>query len=248
MEHAPIVKADDVHVTYRVRQDSRLRLRQVVARGFQKPPAREVYAVRGVSLAFYEGQSVGIIGRNGSGKSTFLSALTGLLPLDSGRIQARSQPTLLGVGAALRPNLSGRANIEIGLLAKGVPRSEIKARFSEIVEFAGLEEFIDLPLTAFSSGMRARLHFSIATIDRPDILLIDEALAVGDQEFKARSLERLAEIRAAAGCVVLVTHSMAEVLQSCDRAVWIDRGKVLADGEPAEVVETYSAAVSGSTA
>lgn len=234
-----VLSARDVHVTYRVREDERSPVAQRVRRGFRPPPIREVHAVRGVTLDVREGESIGIIGRNGSGKSTLLSAITGLLPASSGEICARSRPTLLGVGAALRPNLSGRANIEIGCMAKGIKRSEIAGLFGDIVEFAGIRDFIDMPLTAYSSGMKARLHFAVATVDRPDILLIDEALAVGDEEFKEKSAERLEEIRAAAGCVVLVTHALGEVKESCDRAIWIDNGNVRAEGDASDVVAQY---------
>ena len=223
-----VLSARDVHVTYRVREDERASLGARARRGFRPPAMREVHAVRGVTLDVCEGESIGIIGRNGSGKSTFLSSVTGLLPASSGEIRARSRPTLLGVGAALRPLLSGRANIEIGCMAKGIQRAEIDEMFDDVVDFAGLREFIDMPLTAYSSGMKARLHFAISTVDRPDILLIDEALAVGDEEFKEKSAERLEEIRSSAGCVVLVTHALG-----------IDQGVVRAEGDARDVVAEY---------
>src|SRR5690606_38794048 len=135
-------------------------------------------------------------------------------------IRVRSRPTLLGVGAALRHGLSGRRNITLGCLAAGMNPSEIEAQMDDIIEFSGLQDFIDMPMKTYSAGMRARLTFSIATARRPDILLIDEALAVGDESFRSRCAERIEAIRSAAGAVVLVSHNMAEIRSSCSRVLW----------------------------
>ncbi|MEO1064269.1 MAG: ATP-binding cassette domain-containing protein, partial [Actinomycetota bacterium] len=233
------VSVRDLHVVYRVFEDARPGFKQLFARGRVTRESRRIHAVRGVSFDVAEGESLGLVGSNGSGKSTLLGALTGLLPVESGSVRVRSRPTLLGVNAALRPALSGRRNIIIGGLAMGLSRREIDRRVEEIVEFAGLEEFIDLPLRTYSSGMRARLTFSIATAQTPDILLIDEALAVGDAEFRARSAERIAKIRAEAGTVILVSHDLAEIERSCDRALWLERGEVELIGEPDQVLAAY---------
>jgi teichoic acid transport system ATP-binding protein len=236
-----VVRVEDVHVTYRVYEDAKLGLRERVATRRFRRRYREVRAVRGVSFELREGESLGIVGANGSGKSTLLTALTGLLPTEQGRILVRSRPTLLGVGAALRQQLSGRRNIVLGCLASGMTRAEVAARMDEIIDFSGLREFIDLPMQAYSSGMRARLLFSIATARVPDILLIDEALAVGDQEFRGRSTQRIDELRRQSGVVVLVSHNLDEIRRSCTRALWLDHGVVRADGTPDEVVDTYLA-------
>ncbi len=239
--------ARDVHLTYEVYTDQqRPTLRRMVTRRFQSRTAREVHAVRGVSLATRRGEAVGLIGRNGSGKSTLLRVFAGLLPATSGAVYASSDPVLLGVGAALHPELSGRRNVFLGGTALGIPRDELEDRYDEIVAFAGLEDFMDMPLRTYSSGMRARLQFSVATIVTPDILLIDEALAVGDQEFKRESERRIREMCAAAGTVVLVSHSLRSILDVCSRAVWLDRGRIQADGPAEEVVETYRQATDGS--
>jgi teichoic acid transport system ATP-binding protein len=237
-----VVRVDDVHVTYRVYEDKQLGVRDRLAQRKIRRRYREVRAVRGVSFELHEGESLGIVGANGSGKSTLLSALTGLLPIDSGTIRVRSRPTLLGVGAVLRQGLSGRRNIVLGCLAAGMTPAEVAARIDGIIEFSGLGEFIDMPMRAYSSGMKARLSFSIATAQTPDILLIDEALAVGDERFKKRSMQRINEIREQAGAVVLVSHNSTEIKSSCTRAIWLDQGAVRADGDADAVVDEYLAA------
>lgn len=234
--------ADDVHVSFRVYEDGPSGLKQAFSAGRWRRPHRTVHAVRGVSFSLHQGETLGIIGSNGSGKSTLLSALTGLLPLNLGSVRAVDRPRLLGVGAALRPALSGYRNIVIGGLAMGMRLHEIEERMDSIVSFAELEDCIDLPMRTYSAGMRARLTFAIATTQIPKILLIDEALAVGDARFKERSAQRLAEIREAAGSVILVSHNEGEILRSCDRAIWLDRGQISAQGPAEETIEAYLAA------
>lgn len=238
------VSVEDVHVSYRVYDDPETGLKQLVANR-RRRRFLTIRALRGVSFDVRRGETLGIIGPNGSGKSTLLAAMTGLLPLESGRIRGRSRPALLGVSAALRPSLSGRRNIMIGGLALGMTREEVRECLDEIAEFAGLNDFLDLPMRTYSSGMRARLLFSIATVRIPEVLLIDEALAVGDQQFRNRSRRRIDEIRGSAGSVVLVSHAMSEVIDGCDRAIWLDTGVIRAQGDPAEVVEAYESSVSG---
>ena len=182
---------EDVHVIYRVYEDRKPTLRQLVAQRFQSRKYREIHAVRGVNFVAHVGEAIGVIGRNGSGKSTLLRAMAGLLPVNQGAVYTRSEPALLGVGAALQPKLSGRRNIVLGGLALGLSRAEIDARIEEIIDFSGLREAIDLPLRTYSSGMRGRLHFALATATVPDVLLIDEVLSVGDREFQQRSAERI---------------------------------------------------------
>jgi teichoic acid transport system ATP-binding protein len=236
---APTIVLDDVHVTYHVYEDRRPQLKDLVANGFKRPASRSIHAVRGVSFTAYEGEAIGVIGGNGAGKSTLFRAMAGLLPPTAGSVYARSQPSLLGVGAALQPQVSGRRNIQLGCLALGLSMDEIKERTGEIISFAGLEEFIDLPLRTYSSGMKARLHFAIATSVEPELLLIDEALSVGDAEFKHRSKQRIKELRAKAGSVFLVSHSLQSITSTCSRAIWMERGKVVADDDAETVVEAY---------
>lgn len=236
----PIVIVDRVTVRYRSFEDRQLSLRERVAKRQLRRPARIIEALTDVSFTMDEGDSLGIIGPNGSGKSTLMTAMTGLIPIASGSIAVRSRPTLLGVGAALRRGLSGRRNITLGCLAAGMDPDEIDDRMDEIIEFSGLQDFIDLPMKTYSSGMRARLTFSIATARRPDILLVDEALAVGDEAFKNRCADRIQSIRDAAGGVIVVSHNMNEIKKSCNRALWLENGTLVMDGTPDEVIETYN--------
>jgi teichoic acid transport system ATP-binding protein len=231
--------ADDVCMTYKVFQDRHPSVRDLVMSGFKTRQHREIRAVRHVSFTAHAGEVIGIIGRNGSGKSTLLRGLAGLQPVTSGAIYAVSEPVLLGVGAALQKALSGRRNIELGALALGMPVEEVRARTQEIAVFAGLEDHLDLPLKAYSSGMRARLHFAIASAVEPEILLIDEALAVGDADFKERSGERINELKEQAGTVFIVSHSLGSLREQCSRMLWLDDGEVVADGQPDEVVRSY---------
>ncbi|MBW3619448.1 MAG: ABC transporter ATP-binding protein, partial [Actinobacteria bacterium] len=236
----------DVHLTYEIYTDAQKpTLRRFVTRGFQGRPAREVHAVRGVSFEARRGEAIGLIGRNGSGKSTLLRVIAGLLPATSGAVYASTDPVLLGVGAALHRELSGRRNVFMGGTALGIPREVLEARFDDIVSFAGLEDFVDMPLRAYSSGMQARLQFAIATVVTPEILMIDEALAVGDQEFKRRSEGRIKRMVSEAGTVFLVSHSMSSVRDVCSRAIWLDKGTIVHDGPVDEVVDRYLDATDG---
>ena len=238
---AVTVRVEEAHVYYRVYEDPAAGIKKLFSEGRTRRRFRTIRALRGVSLELRESETLGLIGANGSGKTTLLSAMTGLLPLESGSILGRSRPSLLGVSSALRPALSGRRNILIGGLALGFTKSEIETRADEIIDFSGLRDAIDRPMRTYSSGMRARLQFAIATARIPDVLLIDEALTVGDEDFRRRSAERINEIRSAAGSVVLVTHIMAEIDRYCDRVAWLDEGILKAVGEPGEVVGAYLA-------
>jgi teichoic acid transport system ATP-binding protein len=198
-----------------------------------------------VSLQVHVGEAVGLIGRNGSGKSTLLRAISGLQPIDRGEILAAASPVLLGVGAALHQELSGRRNIFLGGTALGMSRAELHARVDEIIDFADVRGSIDLPLRTYSAGMQARLQFAIASALTPDLLLIDEALAVGDQDFRQKSRARIDQLLEKASTVFLVSHSMSSVREICSRAIWLDGGRVRADGPVEEVVAAYEATSAG---
>ena len=200
---------------------------------------RIVHALKGVSFVAREGESIGVIGHNGSGKSTLMRAIAGLTPAASGHVHAASRPALLGVNAALIPTLTGEKNVMLGGLALGLTAAEVEERYDDIVGFAGLEEFMDLPMKAYSSGMAARLRFSIAVSRDHQILLVDEALAVGDKDFRKKSEDRIRQLRDKAGTVFLVSHSMGSILDTCDRVIWIDHGELKMDGDPDEVVAAY---------
>lgn len=203
--------------------------------------AREVHALRGVSFTAYEGEAIGVVGSNGSGKSTLLKAIAGLVPSSSGAVYSETNPTLLGVNAAIINELSGERNIMLGGLALGMQLDEVKAKYREIVEFAGIkEEFLDLPMRTYSSGMAARLRFAIAASVTHRVLLVDEALAVGDKGFQKRSEQRIRELRNTAGTVFLVSHALPAITKTCNRVLWVEQGQLKMDGPTKEVVDAYS--------
>lgn len=238
-ETVPTLRLEDVHVTYRVFEDRRPRLRDLAASGFRRTGFREIHAVRGVSFTAHEGESIGVIGGNGAGKSTLFRAIAGLIPPSSGTVRAVGQPSLLGVDAALQPGASGRRNIELGCLALGLNRRDIEQKFEEIVDFTGLEDHIDLPLRTYSSGMKARLHFAIATSIEPQILLIDEALSVGDAQFRKRSAKRIKGMLKRAGTVMIVSHSVNSLREMCNRVIWFEHGEIIKDGAADEILDAY---------
>jgi len=237
----PVVMVDNLHVKYQVFSSGKAvgnaggrKLLQPKMRG-----VRTVHALKGISFVAYENESIGIIGSNGSGKSTLLRAITGLTPPAEGSVYARSRPSLLGVGAALIPDLSGDKNITLGGLALGYNREQVEQMREEITKFAELEEFIDLPMRTYSSGMAARLKFAIAASKEHDILIVDEALAVGDAKFRKRSEAKIREIRENAGTVFLVSHSMNSIKETCNRCIWIEKGVQKMDGDPDTVIKAY---------
>lgn len=235
----PVVVVDDVKVTFRLFASGK-RISPSTARVKHKGRLREVQALKGISLVAYEGETIGVIGTNGSGKSTLMNAIAGLIAIDSGSVYASSRPSFLGVGAAMIRDLTGEKNVILGGLALGMSRTEIREKYDAIVDFAGLRDFIDLPMKTYSSGMVERLKFAIAAAREHDILIIDEALAVGDQDFRRRSEARMRELARNAGSVFLVSHSMKSIMDTCDRAIWLDAGLLKMDGKAADVCRAYS--------
>jgi teichoic acid transport system ATP-binding protein len=232
------VQVRDLVVDFEIMGDRRNALRRMfVNRSMSGKTV--VHALKGVSFDLHEGDAVAIIGSNGSGKSTLMSAMAGLLPPTSGEILTVDEPKLLGVGAALLPAATGWRNIRIGLLAIGLTPDEVEERTPDVAEFTELGEALDRPLRTYSSGMRARLLFGIATTVRPRVLLVDEALAVGDKAFKRKSRRRIREVLAESGTLVLVSHNMNEVKRLCTRGIWLEQGLVKADGPIAEILALY---------
>lgn len=237
------VVVDDVHLTYRVVGKGRTGGAPAAARRIllrEAPPGqRIVQAVKGVSLTAYRGEAIGLIGPNGSGKSTLLRAVAGLMAPSQGVVWTRGQASLLGVSAAMINGMSGDQNIVLGCLAIGMTPAEIDDEYDSICEFAGIGPFVHLPMSTYSSGMSARLRFAIAAARAPDILLIDEALATGDANFRRRSEKRILQLREEAGTVFLVSHGLAIIRETCTRAIWLEDGKIVLDGGATEVVDAY---------
>lgn len=255
----PCLVVDDLHIVFRVfggKQRARAEssgvhvqeaapprrsvVKRVLGAGRQHVGAvSEVHAVRGVSFTARHGESIGIVGINGSGKSTLLRAITGLIPPHSGAVYVDGEPALLGVNAALMPQMTGAKNIEIGGLALGMTPRQIDEKFDEVVDFADIGSFVDLPMKTYSSGMSARLRFAISSAAVPDILMVDEALATGDAAFKARSKARIEEVRQQAGTVFLVSHSISTIEAMCNRVLWMHQGQLVMDGPMEEVTAAY---------
>lgn len=228
------------HITYDVEPPKPSFLRRLMSAGSRHVGAyTEIHAVRGVSFVAYHGETIGIVGVNGSGKSTLLRAVAGLIPPAAGRVFVSQKPSLLGVNAALMPQLSGERNIMVGGLALGLTPRQVTERFDEVVEFSGIGDFVYLPMKTYSSGMGARLRFAISAAAEPEIMMIDEALATGDAGFKSRSRQRINEIRRQAGTVFIVSHSVGTIEDMCTRALWIHEGLLVMDGPASEVAAAY---------
>lgn len=205
-------------------------------RGWSAP----FHALRNVSFAVGRGETIGIIGRNGSGKSTALKLIAGVMaPSEGGvHVYGRVSP-LIELGAGFHPDLTGRENVHLNASILGISGREIRARFHDIVEFAELRDFIETPVKRYSSGMYMRLGFSVAIYSDPDILLIDEVLAVGDAVFQEKCLAKIREFQRQGVTIVLVSHAMPMINQFCSRAILLHGGQLLADGAPQEVTRQY---------
>jgi len=197
-------------------------------------------ALKGVTFDVAAGRTFGIIGRNGSGKSTMLKLIAGIGKPTTGSVRVDGRVSaLIELGAGFHPEISGRENVFINGMMLGLSKREIARRFDEIVRFAELEEFIDSPVKTYSSGMYMRLGFAVAINVDPDVLLVDEVLAVGDETFTHKCLDKFAELRRRGRTVLLVTHSLDMVTRFCDEALWLDNGRVRAQGDPKRVIDTY---------
>jgi len=207
----------------------------------REPQAGELWALRDLSLTLKRGESVALIGRNGAGKTTALRLIAGISRSTRGTVRTSGRvASLLNVGAGFHRELTGRENVLLNAVILGLSRAEAKRRYQQIVDFAGLEKFMDTPVKHYSSGMYARLAFAVAAHADPDILLVDEVLSVGDAAFQDRSLRRLLEFRHhGRAAIVFVSHNLAAVELMCDQAVWLDRGAVRASGVTSDVVRAY---------
>jgi ABC-2 type transport system ATP-binding protein/lipopolysaccharide transport system ATP-binding protein len=241
-ERGPAIRLEEVSIRFRVPHEKLRSLKEYAIRALQnRLTYEEFWAVRRVSFEVHQGEVLGLIGRNGAGKSTLLKLIARVLRPTEGRVRAwgRVAP-LLDYGAGFHPDLTGRENLYLNGTLQGLSHRALDASFGRIVEFAELEPFIDAPLRTYSSGMVARLGFAIATEQRPDVLLMDEVLAVGDQAFQAKCKERFEAFRASGTAIVLVSHDQRLVAATCQRVVWLERGEVCRTGPAAEVVAAYA--------
>jgi ABC-type polysaccharide/polyol phosphate transport system ATPase subunit len=236
---AAAVAVDDVSKRYRIYTERNASLKAALLSG-RRSRYEDFWALRDVSFEIRSGSTFGLIGENGSGKSTLLKCLARILVPDKGRIQTTGRvASLLELGAGFHPELSGRENVYLNGSILGLSRRDLASRFDEIVDFSGISSFIDQPVKNYSSGMYVRLGFAIAINVEPDILLVDEILAVGDAAFQRRCEERFAEFRAGGRTVVLVSHAMGSMRTLCDEVAWLEHGRLVKVGSPFELVDEY---------
>lgn len=234
------IRATDLGVRYDLRFTKKTTIRSSVGQVLGRGQAEQFWALRHVNLHVQRGESLAVIGPNGAGKSTLLQVLAGIIRPSEGAVDVLGHVSgLLTLGAGFDKELTGRDNILLGGAFLGLDDAVTRELLPSIIEYAELGDFIDAPLRTYSSGMRARLGFAIATSVDPDILLLDEVLATGDATFREKSKARVIEIVGAAKAVVLVTHDMSWVVEYCNRAILIERGEMVMEGEPADVVELH---------
>ena len=238
----PAVEIHDLGIRYDLRLTKRTTLKGSLANMLRPGNGRDnhFWALRHLNLRLDHGESLGVLGPNGAGKSTLLLALAGILEPSEGEILTHGRvSTLLTLGAGFELDLTGRDNIDLAGAFLGIPQDQMDELTPSIIEFADIGPFIDAPVKTYSSGMRARLGFSIATAITPDILLLDEVLGTGDQTFRARSQARVRELVGKARAIVLVTHDLTTVAEFCNRAILLEKGQLIAQGDPDEIVATY---------
>lgn len=238
--HPPAVEIQNLSIHYRRYLSKDTSLKSAVLNLFKGTQYQTYEVLSGLSMTIERGEILGIVGQNGAGKSTLLKAIAGILPPKEGSIVARgSLAPLLELGGGFRAELTGRENIFFNGAIMGLKRHDIEARVQSIVEFAELGDFIDSPLSTYSSGMRARLGFAVATDINPDILLIDEVFAVGDEKFRRKAQERIESFFKADKAIVIVSHSMELLQRYCTRVAWLSDGKIVADGPSDQIIARY---------
>jgi len=231
----------NLSITYRTTFERKPTLKTALLRlGRGERGVVEVEAVKNVSFEVPNGTAMGIIGSNGAGKSTLMRAMAGILPPTTGSIEVWGKAsTLLSLGVGFNNNLSGRENIVLGGLATGLTRAEVEERADEVAEWTELGEFIDMPMRTYSSGMSARVGFSVAVHMKPDILMIDEALSTGDAKFREKANAKMGELRDSARAMFLVSHGLNSIKEMCTEAIWLNKGELMMRGEPEEVIDAY---------
>jgi len=240
----PILEIQDVSKKFRIRHETQpyLSLRESLGGLFRKSTAtgEDFWALHNISFSVNSGESLGIIGRNGAGKSTLLKILSKITPPTSGRVIGRGRiASLLEVGTGFHPELTGRENIYLNGSILGMKKKEIDRQFDAIVAFAGTEKFLDTALKHYSSGMQLRLAFAVSAFLEPEILIIDEVLAVGDAEFQKKCMGKMEDVSRSGRTILFVSHNMAAITRLCGRAIQLESGKIVASGAVAEVIQNY---------
>ena len=236
------ISVEDVSVTYRTSLEAAPTLKSTVLRlGRREKIVREIEALKNVSFEVPEGQVLGVVGANGAGKSTLMRTVAGILPPNSGRVEVHGRvSTLLALGVGFNRKMTGRQNVVLGGLAAGLTRAQLQEKYDEIVAFAELEDFMDMPMRTYSSGMYGRLAFAVAVTMEPDILLIDEALSVGDARFRKKSFRKMRELCGENRTILLVSHALGSIKELCDQAIWMHNGELRMWDEPDAVVDAYT--------
>lgn len=236
------ISARDVAMRFRLTDDRIMSLKEFVTRKIRgKIKTNEFWALKGVSFDVHKGEVLGIIGRNGSGKSTLLKCISGILKPTRGSVKCHGNIVpMLELGSGFDPDLTGRENVFLNGSILGYTEEFLQEKFEEIHAFSELGDFIDVPIRNYSSGMMARLAFSVATVVNPQILIVDEILSVGDEAFQAKSRARMMELMSGGTTVLFVSHSLSQIREMCDRVLWLDGGEVRMYGETQEVCDAYS--------
>ena len=236
-----IIEVNDISMGFRMDMNKVTSLKEWVVTWLKKKQKYQMFwALQDVSFNVQKGQVVGIIGRNGSGKSTLLKIISGLYPPTKGnvKVQGRIVP-MLELGSGFDPELTGRENVYLNGAILGYSESFLKEKFDDILEFSELGSFIDMPLKTYSSGMMMRLAFSVATIVQPEILIVDEILAVGDEAFQQKSRAKMMELMSGGTTVLYVSHSLDQIRELCNKVIWLDHGQIKMQGDTKEVCDAY---------
>ena len=246
------IRLEDFSLTFRVRQNRRRSFKEYLVRQMFREsvnPVMEVRALQHVDLTVRDGERLGIIGRNGAGKSTMLKVLAGIYPPTGGRLVVEGRvSSLFDLSLGFEPEASGWENIAYRGYLQGETPTTIRSKIQAIADFTELGDFLNLPVRHYSSGMLVRLAFAIATAIDPEILLVDEVLSVGDMSFQTKALQRMRDMMSKARVIVMVSHDLGSIMKFCDRAVWLDEGRVCQIGPTKEIVEAYTASANAAMA
>lgn len=236
-----VIEVRDLSMKFRLSDDRVLSLKEFVTKTLRgKMTYKEFWALRNVSFNVSRGEVIGIIGRNGSGKSTLLKAISGILKPTEGSVECRGTiAPMLELGSGFDSDLTGKENIFLNGAILGYSKQYLLSKYDEILDFSELGDFINVPIRNYSSGMMMRLAFSTATVVKPDVLIVDEILSVGDEAFQAKSLARMKELMSGGTTVLMVSHNLAQIREMCDRVVWLDGGQVKMIGDAQEVCDAY---------